>query len=238
MEASPDRYNRAMMPLSAVIFDMDGLLIDSERVIMQAWLAAAADVGIALAPDAFRGVIGLSGPETRVILARLVGGETALAAVASAARARLRDDGGGFPLKAGAADLLASLAARGVPCAVASSSRRAEIDRRLAAVGVRDRFVAAAGGDEVDRGKPDPAVYRLAASRLGVDPRRCLAFEDSGHGLAAALAAGMSAVHVPDLSEVPAPLRARCVAVLPSLVDALAHLPRWFTGHPPGPPTP
>lgn len=106
--------------------------------------------------------------------------------------------------------------------------------RDRAAPGALQHFKAVAGGNEVLRGKPDPALYRLAAQRLGVAPEQCLAFEDSHNGGCAALAAGMGLVVVPDLLQ-PAPQVAQaCLAVLGSLQDALAQVPQWFAATAPG----
>jgi beta-phosphoglucomutase-like phosphatase (HAD superfamily) len=111
---------------------------------------------------------------------------------------------------------------------VASSSRVEEIRHRLGHVGVLDHFDVVTGGDEVPRGKPDPAIYRLAASRLGVAPADCIAFEDSENGARAAQAAGIRVVIVPDLKRPANEVLARAHGVIDSLEDALAHVPHWF----------
>ena len=89
-------------------------------------------------------------------------------------------------------------------------------------------FHAWAGGNEVPRGKPDPALYQLAAERLGVEPAQCLAFEDSENGARAAQAAGIAVVIAPDLKRPAADVPERSHGVLESLVQAHEHLPRWF----------
>lgn len=216
----------------AVIFDMDGLLIDSERTIMQAWIDAAASIGVMLHAEAYAAIIGLAEPESDAILTRLLGGPAAFSAIRSRAIDLLsaEDDAVVFPLKAGAAELLGSLQAAGVVCGVASSSRAAEIQQRLQAVGVLHTFAAIAGGDEVPRGKPDPAVYELAASRLGVPASACLVFEDSENGALAALAAGAQVVLVPDLRTPSNAVVGRSLSVLSSLQDAIGQVPHWFRG--------
>ena len=115
-------------------------------------------------------------------------------------------------------------------CGVASSSRAAEIRQRLQAVGVLHTFASIAGGDEVPRGKPDPAVYELAASRLGVPASACLVFEDSENGALAALAAGAQVVLVPDLRTPSNAVAGRSLHVLSSLHDAIGQVPHWFSG--------
>jgi HAD superfamily hydrolase (TIGR01509 family) len=215
---------------AAALFDLDGLLIDSERVIMQAWIEAAGTLGHDLQPAQFATVIGRNGPESEQILEAMLGGRGAFDAVRAEVVQRFRDPGRrlAFPLKHGVPEMLAAVQGAGVASAVASSTAAKEVRRRLAAVGLLDHFAAVAGGDEVPRGKPDPAVYELAAARLGVAARDCLAFEDSEAGALAALAAGAQVVLVPDLRAPPAALTARSLRVLGSLVDAVEHVPAWF----------
>lgn len=205
---------------------MDGLLLDSERVIMQAWLAAAREQQLPLSEPDFLLVVGRGAQESTALLSQLLGGPASFQRVRDRARASLAARPGiVFPLKPGALQLLVLLRARGVPCAVASSTEVDEVRRRLASVGVLDYFQALAGGDEVSRGKPDPAVYLLAAARLGVPAAQCLAFEDSDHGARAAHEAGLRVVVVPDLKRYefePAYMQ------LASLEDAAAHVDRWF----------
>ncbi len=211
----------------AAIFDLDGLLLDSERVIMQAWIAAAQQEGLRLSEPDFLLVVGCGADDSRATLTALLGGHEGFQLVRARARASLAAQPGVvFPLKPGALELLVLLRQRRVPCAVASSTQADEVRRRLASVGALDFFQAVAGGDEVLRSKPDPAVYLLAAERLGVPPARCLAFEDSDHGALAAHRAGLSVVVVPDLK---AHDFASAYMTLSSLEDALAHIDRWFS---------
>lgn len=220
------------MTYQAAIFDMDGLLIDSERTIMRAWIDAAAAIGVTLRAEAYTPIIGLAEPESDAILTRVLGGPAAFSAIRSRTIELLSpgDEAVVFPLKAGAKELLGSLQAAGVLCAVASSSRAADIQQRLQDVGVIHYFAAVAGGDEVPRGKPDPAVYELAASRLGVPASACLVFEDSENGALAALAAGAPVVLVPDLRAPSEAVIARSLRVLGSLHDAIEQVPHWFNG--------
>ena len=214
---------------TAAIFDMDGLLLDSERVIMQAWMESAQELALSLSRADFLQVVGYGIVESHARLSTLLGGEDSFQLVRDRVRAKLGAPGGVvFPLKPGALALLQQLRARAVPCAVASSTSVAEVRRRLAQVGVLELFQAVAGGDEVARSKPDPAVYLLAAERLGVAPECCLAFEDSNHGARAAHAAGLAVVMVPDLkSHDFGPVYMNLV----SLEDAMTHIDQWFSEH-------
>ena len=214
----------------AAIFDMDGLLIDSERAISQAWLAGAKALGFPLEMHDFVEVIGRAAPESDAFLIDLLGSEQAFRDVAAHARTLLPHEGGSpvFPLKTGALPLLQALHAAGIPCGVASSSSVAEIRHRLGHVDVLKYFRCVTGGDEVTHGKPDPSLYLLAAERLGVAPSDCIAFEDSENGARAAQAAGVRVVIVPDLKQPSPDVAARAHGVIGSLADAVAHVPHWF----------
>jgi len=214
----------------AAIFDMDGLLIDSERAISQAWLAGARELGFELKMSDFVRVIGTAAQQSTAMLIEIMGSEQAMRATAAKASALLPHADGGpvFPLKTGALPLLQALRVAGIPCAVASSSSVDEIRHRLSHVDVLKYFRAIAGGNEVTHGKPDPALYLLAAARLCVAPEDCIAFEDSENGARAAQAAGVRVVIVPDLKHPPEDVAARAHGVIDSLADAIAHVPHWF----------
>jgi HAD superfamily hydrolase (TIGR01509 family) len=215
---------------AAAIFDMDGLLLDSERVLLQLWTEATRRRGIDFGEHQFLRMVGLNEAESRPIMLECLGHQDTIDDVSREVGAQLRARMPCYALKPGVHAALDYLRARDVPRAVASSSRAATIQRHLGAHDVLGHFHAFAGGDEVPRGKPDPAVYRLAAERIAVDPAHCLAFEDSEPGATAALAAGMQVVMIPDLKSPGDALRARALHVLPSLDAALAHFPEWF-GH-------
>jgi HAD superfamily hydrolase (TIGR01509 family) len=206
----------------AAIFDMDGLLIDSERAISKAWIEGARALGFPLEMADFMKVIGTAAQQSTAMLIDLLGSEEAMRATAARAHALLPQVGGGpvFPLKTGALPLLEALHAAGIPCGVASSSAVAEIRHRLGHVDVLRYFRCITGGDEVTHGKPDPALYLLAAARLGVAPEDCIAFEDSENGA--------RVVIVPDLKHPPDDVAARAHGVIASLADAVEHVPHWF----------
>lgn len=215
---------------SAAIFDMDGLLIDSERTIMNTWIAVARELGTPIRPVDYVEIIGRSLPECHAMLAEMFGNMPAFQEALTRVRQVLQSPTNPpmYPLKPGVKTLLGALVNAGVPCAVASSSSGHEIASRLSRVGVLDLFDAIAGGDEVPRGKPDPAVYELAASRLGKAPSRCLAFEDSENGMLAAHRAGIPVVAVPDLKRPPDEIMALSFMKLENLDRAIEHVPAWF----------
>ncbi|QPF72630.1 HAD family phosphatase [Roseateles sp. DAIF2] len=209
----------------AVIFDMDGLLIDSERPIRDAWLRLEAR----LTEADYLQTVGRSRPDSLAVLAAKLGSEARALALYEQVDAELTERFGtaGFPLKPGALALLQALRARGVPLAVASSTRHAKVLERLGAAGLIDFFGPIHGGDQVARGKPHPDLFELAAQSLGIDPARALVFEDSSYGARGALAAGAGVVLVPDLKAPDPEIAPQCL-VLASLDEAPAHLPNWF----------
>ena len=220
----------AQATYSAAVFDMDGLLLDSERPVQEAWMQTAAEFGVPLTPTAYLDLIGRNHRDSTLRLRAIFGDDALLADAHRRAAALLAQRFGDrpFDVKAGARRLLAGLRAARIPCAVASSTQHAEIGRRLARAGLLDFFAAVCGGDEVTHGKPAPDIYRLAVERLGVRAATTLAFEDSGHGALAAIAAGLGVVVVPDLKAPEPAWQSRSVAVLDSLDAVAAHSRAWF----------
>jgi HAD superfamily hydrolase (TIGR01509 family) len=190
------------MTLDAVVFDFDGLIIDSEWAIVESARAAVTVHGHDLTVEAWATIVGLGDDDDELawtMLTRAMGIEGFDNAAFSATYAQQhRASRDSLPLLPGVEGLIDSLVAQGVPIGVASSSSRAWLDRHLGRLGVRPRFGAVIGADLVGGvGKPAPDVYLRACADLGADPRQAVALEDSAHGVAAAKAAGMAAVAVP-----------------------------------------
>ena len=181
-----------------VIFDLDGLMADSEPLAKWAWNQTLARYGRELDDQTFRDVQGMRVADS----ARLFCERFALPISPEEAMAE-RDD---LFLEAvptrlhacpGLYSLLDELAARNLPLGVATSGHRRYVSLALQTLGLNGRFQAVAAGDEVERGKPAPDIYLLAAERMGVSPERCLALEDAPLGVQSAVAAGMRCVAVP-----------------------------------------
>ncbi|KOQ75676.1 HAD family hydrolase [Stenotrophomonas maltophilia] len=209
----------------AVIFDMDGLMIDSERVALACWSEAADEFGLGLDEAVFLRMVGLGDRDTHALL-RAQGIEDS---VIEAVAARCHDlyearTQTGLPLRPGILELLELLKAHAVPRAVATTTRQPRANRKLAAAGLLPYFDAVITSGDVARPKPAPDIYLLAAQRLGQAPERCLALEDSPAGTRAALAAGMTVIQVPDLVHPDEELRALGHRIVGSLVDAHALL--------------
>jgi len=218
----------AQVKFEAVIFDMDGLLLDSERPIRDAWVEVGRELDVVLEVATYQRVIGRTMKEVHAILGEVFGTEAYQRAASRVAEMlEARHAAQGYAAKAGARDLLRWLGGIEVSCGLASSSHRDKVERRLGQAALLDFFDALAAGDEVTHGKPAPDVYLLAAERLGVDPRACLAFEDSENGARAALAAGMQVILVPDLVQPGQDVAAQCT-LLTSLEAAPALCGEWF----------
>lgn len=220
-----------MAIFTVAIFDMDGLLLDSERPVQDAWLQVCADFGAPIDEAAYRGAIGRNARDSRTHIKTVCGPsfdyERAAVEVESILETRYGQHG--YPLKDGALEILTWLRSHGIPIAVASSSSRKEVEHRLYNAGIAQFFGAIAGGDEVLNGKPAPDLYLLANARIGREqPGKCIVFEDSEPGAEAALAAGMSVVIVPDLRPPSDIVAERSLAIVSSLRDAITFCKTWL----------
>ncbi|MDR8407308.1 HAD family phosphatase [Nonomuraea sp. 3-1Str] len=190
--------------MEACVFDLDGVLVDSEPVWEEVRRAYVADNGGTWRPDTQSRLMGMSTGEWAVYLHELGVGrppEEIARQVVDAMAERYRES---IPLMPAAQEAVRRLAGR-FTLGLASSSPRRLIDVVLDAAGLDECFAATVSTEEVERGKPAPDGYLEAAARLGIDPRACFAVEDSSNGLRSAHAAGMRVVAVPHPRYPPAP---------------------------------
>jgi HAD superfamily hydrolase (TIGR01509 family) len=210
----------------AVIFDMDGLMLDTERVALVAWKEAATSLGLPFEPELARRMIGRNNADCRALILDHHGDDfpidALLVATGDAYEAIVAREG--IALKAGLTELLDWLEASGIERAVATSTRRSRALAKLERTGLLPRFRALVGGDEIARGKPAPDIFLAAVLRLEAEAGECIVLEDSEPGVRAALAAGIAPIMVPDLHPPSADLLALSPLVLPSLVDVRLHL--------------
>ena len=220
--------SRAMGELGAVVFDFDGLIIDSEMPIFEMSRAALADLGHAITVEAWSSVVGLGDADSHAALCAAVGAELDRAAFDEGYQRQdrsWRDTIGPLP---GVVELVEALSAAGVALGVASSSSANWVVGHLERLGLARHFGAFATSDRVARTKPAPDAYLLACADLGVEPASAVALEDSAHGVAAALAAGLTVVAVPSAITVHTDLSAAHHRVA-SLTDLTVPLLRDLT---------
>ncbi|MGD8416935.1 MAG: HAD family phosphatase [Pseudomonadales bacterium] len=186
---------------AGILCDMDGLLLDSERLARDAFVRACADHGWAADLDVYHRCIGSTYEQTREILTAAFGPEFPYEAIdarwSSHYHARLAR--GPVPVKDGAVELLEHLARRRVPVVLVTSTHRPTAEVKLRAARLLGFFEGLICGGETARGKPHPDPYLSAAGRLGVEAGRCWALEDSANGVRAAHGAGCMVFQVPDL---------------------------------------
>jgi HAD superfamily hydrolase (TIGR01509 family) len=194
-----------MTGIEAVVFDLDGVIIDSEESWEEVRRTYAAEHGRQFLPDSQERMMGMSTGEWSRHLAVDVGigvpPEQVATDVLDRMAVRYRT---ALPLVPGAVDAVRRLAAR-FPLALASSSARILIDKVLEGAGLTDAFRVTLSTEEVPRGKPFPDIYLEAAKSLGFPPSACAAVEDSSNGLRSAAAAGMTVIAVPNGAYPPAP---------------------------------
>ena len=202
----------------AVIFDMDGLLIDSERANLDCWRAAASAQSLALDDALWLSMVGLHEAGCAELLNDLLGRAQAKRLTMECKQRYDRLVEGGLPLKPGARELLQDLSCLGMPMAVATSTRGERARIKLARSGIDHFFRHVVTSSDVEHAKPAPDLYLLAAERLGIAPGACIALEDSEFGVRAAAAAGLRVIQVPDL--VPASASSRSLATVVSDLEA------------------
>ncbi|MGF7161977.1 beta-phosphoglucomutase-like phosphatase (HAD superfamily) [Rhodoligotrophos appendicifer] len=185
----------------ALIFDMDGLLLDTEGVYKRSWTVAAAGLGYDLTDTLYLSLIGITIADCEKCLVESFGQDFPLEQFRADARSRYEDIvlAEGIPLKPGVCTLLDWAAVLDLPCGIGTSTVTEEARHRLKHHGILDHFAAVIGGDQVIHGKPDPEIYLKVAQALKQEPEHCLVFEDAHSGVRAARAAGMSVALIPDL---------------------------------------
>jgi HAD superfamily hydrolase (TIGR01509 family) len=202
----------------AVIFDMDGLLFDTEALWQEALLSAAAEAGHRVPDELYNKSIGVRRSQTRGLFLSHFGEDFPFSDFhGSWTRHFWLIAAQKLALKPGGLELLETLDQLRLPRAIATSSSRTTVERHLASHGLTGRFDELVCRGDYENGKPAPDPFLTAAERLGVEPRLCLALEDSHIGVRSAAAAGMMTVMAPDLLEPTDDIRALCVLVVRDL---------------------
>jgi HAD superfamily hydrolase (TIGR01509 family) len=211
-----------MKNIQAFIFDMDGLLLDTEGVYKRSWTEAARRLGFDLTDEIYLMLIGITVADCEKQLVEVFGPRFPLDEFRKDARSRYEAivETEGIPLKSGVREMLEWARQKNIPAAVATSTVSAEAQARLAKQGILKEFRFLIGGEMVSRGKPDPEIFLRAAEALGIDPSHCLVFEDAHSGVRAAKAANMQVLLIPDMLPSTPEIEQVATHVCESLVDA------------------
>ncbi len=187
--------------IAAVIFDMDGLLFDTERLAVEGWQRAGRAFGLPITAELVLRTVGRNTDDTRQILEQALGAQIDFPGLRQI-RVQYAEDyvtRHGVPVKEGVCEILDVLTTCGMKCAVATSTERIHAEKLLAHANLLDQFDAIICGNDVTHSKPAPDIFLRAAAQLGVKPKQCAVLEDSASGIQAAANAGMLPWLVPDL---------------------------------------
>lgn len=196
--------------MEAVIFDMDGVLFDTERLSISCWLETAEKMGLGDIREGAYGCIGLNRTDSRIFIRSLYGGAFPYDEFRTnnSALFQKKIERDGLPVKKGAREILTWLKEMEVKTAVASSTNTQTVTGHMERAGFLPYFQEIIGGDMVEHSKPRPDIYLMACRRLGVEPEKAAAIEDSPNGIRSAHAAGMLPIMVPDMVEPTAEIEA------------------------------
>jgi HAD superfamily hydrolase (TIGR01509 family) len=206
---------------AAVVFDLDGTLIDSEALVKEAHFAACAELGVTMTDAQFLALVGMHREANDLQLKSYYGRDFPLDVFIAATRAHVGDRVA--PLKAGAAELMDALDELALPFGLATSSRRPWVEKHFAAHGLASRFRAVVTRQDCLEGKPHPEPYLNASRLLGAAPESVLALEDSYAGVSSAHAAGCMTIMIPDLLAPDDAMRSKA-SILNSLHEVAALL--------------
>lgn len=217
------------MKFDAVIWDMDGLLLDTERLAHESWQQASRELETGIDDTLFLEIIGMNVESFHRWLDKRLGHSIDVDRLVQRANdiyhAKIEN---GSPLKAGAQSCVEWLAAQGVAQAVATSSNQELAQRKLGRHGLLRHFGAIVSGDQVTHGKPHPEIFLKAAQSLRKSADRCLVFEDSRLGVMGAAAAGATVILVPDLAVHDTESRKLAFEIWDSLEEGLDRFGDWF----------
>ena len=214
-------------PIRGVLFDMDGLVLDTEKLYTRFWMEAAADMGYPMTHEQALGMRSLNRGAGQARLEEYFGPGISYTEVRSH-RVELMDafiQRNGIEAKPGIRELLDHLKQKGIACAIVSSSPMENIRRHLASHDLLDRFDRLCSGYEVPKGKPEPDIYLYGASVLDLKPEECLALEDSPTGILSAYRAGCLPIMIPDQDQPDRQTKEKLYAQADSLLDIISLIP-------------
>lgn len=214
--------------MKAVVFDMDGVLFDTERLCMEAWVTIAKSRGMKDMEQVFPNCIGRSAADDEAILKEHYGQDFDYAGFKKEASEEFWRviESKGRPQKKGVREILDYLRQEGWKVGLASSTNRAGVLRHLEDSGIRDYFTQVIGGDEIKHSKPEPDIYLQACKELGTQPEETYAIEDSYNGIRSAHRAGMKPIMVPDMLPPTEEMEQLSCVILPDLLEVI----KYFQG--------
>lgn len=205
----------------AVIFDMDGVIFDSERLVLECWERIAAQYHFAGIREVFISCIGTNKVKTKEIVLDYYGEDFPYDEFSKEASLLFHQatDRDGLPVKKGVRELLDHLLGARVPVGVASSTRLEAVTQELKQAGLYEYFHTVVGGDQLKHSKPEPDIYLMACEKMGVTPECTYAIEDSYNGIRSAFRAGMKPIMVPDMLPATEEMRKKSVIILEDLLQ-------------------
>ncbi len=210
---------------AAVIFDMDGIIFDTERLYIESWKAVAEEYDLRNVEEMAYRIIGVNDTMSKKIFTDYYQGtrdyDQCRQRVSEVFHSRYD---GKIPVKPGVREILAFLKEKNVPFALASSTRIETVQRELKEAGLYQAFDHIIGGDMIKRSKPAPDIFLAAAEKLQAEPENCYVLEDSHNGIRAAAAAHMHPIMVPDLLEVTEEMQELAETICPTLYEAIDYL--------------
>lgn len=204
-----------------VIFDMDGLLFDTEKVFQETWQELAKEQGIVLKDGFVRAVSGTSGQKMCRVIEEYYGVWDGTDIMNECMQRICRKLETSIEKKVGVDEILKFFYDHRIRIAVASSSSRIQIEKNLKKAGIRGYFTEIVSGKDVKNGKPSPDIFVLAAERIHCIPGQCYVFEDSENGIRAGFAAGCKTIMIPDLLEPSSEVQSMCCGIYKDLKQAL-----------------
>lgn len=210
------------------IFDMDGLLFDTERLFMELRATVLPKYGYVHREEDYLQTVGVSGTVLFEILDRIYGKNYPKVEVTEDTRVLQMEyiEKNGVPVKPGIKELLDWIREKEIPCCVASSSQTPYVEKFLEAAGLRSYFAYIVGGESVRRTKPDPEIFLKACALNKTEPSKALVFEDSENGVRAAINGGIPVICIPDMVQPSAEIAEKAAVVLSSAADVIPWLTR------------
>ena len=214
------------MKKNAVIFDMDGVIFDTERVYMNIWMKVYGEHNFEMTPEIYKTLIGRDKPSLIKMLGEKYGSRYNGKEMFEECEMHLKNaiDAGEVPIKEGALEIFDYLKQNGFKMAIATSSPRTKLQMQLKIHDLEKVFDAIICADDVTKSKPDPEIFLVAAKKLNAHPDECIVIEDSPAGIKAAYNAGITAIHVEDLVEADEEMKRCSVKQFHSLMEAQKYI--------------